>query len=302
MRRDTAQDDRLSWEARGLLAYLLSKADNWKVRLGDLRREGGAGRDQVRRILKELETARYMMRERVRIGRGRFDWICTVFEKPQAGINSNSPCPEKPATAQPPAVEPSTVNRSIYKPETGHSRERQNTEHKEERDVVRLSPSLPTQTHGDAASPRVRERESRNPRQKKAPINLSRYTKTQIRRYVDNMANARNPGGLTHSLWLSGDADADVAEYLQSDSEWQKTAPQEGVRMLYGLLGIDKPPKKWKAWEDCIRAHVVTEFDAWRIAVEEAAAKEGVFYVDAAIDRYCDLVTAARQSMIDSAA
>jgi hypothetical protein len=45
MRRDAAQEGRLSWEARGLLAYVLSKADNWKIRLGDLRKQGSSGRD-----------------------------------------------------------------------------------------------------------------------------------------------------------------------------------------------------------------------------------------------------------------
>lgn len=55
MRRGVAQDSLLSFGARGVLAYLLSKSENWKVRLGDLRREGGIGRDAVRSLLRELE-------------------------------------------------------------------------------------------------------------------------------------------------------------------------------------------------------------------------------------------------------
>ena len=107
-----------------MLAYVLSKADNWKIRLGDLRRQGNTGRDVARRILRELETTGYLTRERVRIAHGQFDWICTVYEQPQTTKKArNSPCPEKPSTAEPPVAEPSTaerstVNQPIYKQET----------------------------------------------------------------------------------------------------------------------------------------------------------------------------------------
>ena len=77
------QDESLSWQARGLMVYLLSKPDNWRVRMDDLERAGGVGRQQTRSILTELEGAGYVRRRRVHLDGGRFDWETTVYESPQ---------------------------------------------------------------------------------------------------------------------------------------------------------------------------------------------------------------------------
>jgi hypothetical protein len=75
-------DKRLSWEARGVLAYLLSKPDGWITRNGDLLKNGPAGERKIGRILKELQALGYMTRERVHED-GRFDWVTCVYESPQ---------------------------------------------------------------------------------------------------------------------------------------------------------------------------------------------------------------------------
>jgi hypothetical protein len=41
------EDSRLSWVARGLLAYLLSRPDDWRVPINDLRKRGDLGRDGI---------------------------------------------------------------------------------------------------------------------------------------------------------------------------------------------------------------------------------------------------------------
>ena len=64
----TIDDDRLSWEARGLLVYLLSKPDHWKVQVKDLMNRTknaigrSAGRDKVYTIINELRAAGYLVR------------------------------------------------------------------------------------------------------------------------------------------------------------------------------------------------------------------------------------------------
>ena len=78
-------DKRLSWEARGVMGYLLSKPDNWQVRFADLVNQGDAKRFKLRRILKELETYGYMERKRVQMDDGAFDWVSTVNETPISG-------------------------------------------------------------------------------------------------------------------------------------------------------------------------------------------------------------------------
>jgi len=61
MSRKSAQDRELSFEARGMLAYILSKPDTWQINIDDLRQKD-CGRDKVYKTLKELITSRYAER------------------------------------------------------------------------------------------------------------------------------------------------------------------------------------------------------------------------------------------------
>ncbi len=47
-------DDRLSWKAKGILAYLLGKKDGWRANTSDIEKHGCDGRDAVRAGLKEI--------------------------------------------------------------------------------------------------------------------------------------------------------------------------------------------------------------------------------------------------------
>lgn len=92
--RKTAQDSRLSFEARGVLFYLLSKCDTWELRVEDLRREGNIGRDKVYRILRELTAAGYLRRDKTKNPEtGQWVWgDYLVYE---------TPYPENPDTGNP---------------------------------------------------------------------------------------------------------------------------------------------------------------------------------------------------------
>lgn len=82
--RGTVEDARLSWAARGLLVYLLSKPEDWKLRVSDLCRLGDLGRDALHRLLKDLQDSGYVRREQSRDARGRVTGVdYTVFEVPQ---------------------------------------------------------------------------------------------------------------------------------------------------------------------------------------------------------------------------
>ena len=78
-------DKKLSWEARGVMGYLLSKPDEWQVRFSDLTNQGDAKRFKMRRILKELEDCKYLTRQRIKKDDGTFDWLSTVHETPTSG-------------------------------------------------------------------------------------------------------------------------------------------------------------------------------------------------------------------------
>lgn len=65
------EDTRLSWAARGLLAYLLSRPDDWKVLVNDFKKRGNLGRDGIYALLRELRQAGYVRFERNRDAQGR---------------------------------------------------------------------------------------------------------------------------------------------------------------------------------------------------------------------------------------
>ena len=76
------KDTRLSWEARGLLIYLLSQKPGWTVRKTDLERQSQANDFVISRILEELAVHCYIYREKEQDSKGHFEWITTVFDEP----------------------------------------------------------------------------------------------------------------------------------------------------------------------------------------------------------------------------
>mgnify|MGYP007100092944 CR=1 FL=1 len=80
-RRDTAQDRNLTFEARGVLAYILSKPDDWEVQPSDL--EQNCGKSVVYRILKELRKHNYIQLVTTRDENHRIiSWDYEVYEQP----------------------------------------------------------------------------------------------------------------------------------------------------------------------------------------------------------------------------
>lgn len=101
--RETAQDVSLSYEALGLLNYLLSKPSGWVVVPSALTREK-CGRDKVYSILNELVERRHIVRERQTNPDGTVaKWKYTVHDLPV-------PLPENPDLANPDQENPDSIN------------------------------------------------------------------------------------------------------------------------------------------------------------------------------------------------
>ena len=88
---NTVFNDRgLSWKAKGLMGYFLSKPDDWRVSVTDLVARGGDGPKAVYSGLRELVAAGYVHRSALRDAAGRIRcWEYVVYEKPQQPLRQN---------------------------------------------------------------------------------------------------------------------------------------------------------------------------------------------------------------------
>jgi hypothetical protein len=101
--RRALDDARLSWAARGLLAYLLARPDDWRVSPEHLARQSGS-LYQVRQLLQELHQAGYAELARRRRPDGTFGgshWIIREggfdVDRPASEENRDSGSPESGA-------------------------------------------------------------------------------------------------------------------------------------------------------------------------------------------------------------
>ncbi len=78
------EDPRLSFKAKGILAYLLSKPDNWKVIVGNLVNYSADGKSSVYAGLKELKECGYYKKIPIRNEAGTriIRWESSVYEVP----------------------------------------------------------------------------------------------------------------------------------------------------------------------------------------------------------------------------
>lgn len=92
-----------------MLAYLLSKPDDWKIILDDLIKRSSDGRDSVKAGLRELEKTGYLVREQQRKADGKFgDIEYLIYERPQTLVNQ--PQTDFPSTVFPSTGKPLTEN------------------------------------------------------------------------------------------------------------------------------------------------------------------------------------------------
>lgn len=110
------RDHRLSWEARGVMTFILSLPTDWQFNLEWLTRQGNIGRDRARRIIRELTEYGYCVRSRNRNDNGTLKSIEYVFtddpqpptEKPSVDENTTD---WKPVTGEPALAKPTPTKK-----------------------------------------------------------------------------------------------------------------------------------------------------------------------------------------------
>lgn len=121
------EDVGLSWKAKGIMAYLLSRPDDWTVNVADLTQRSADGVAAVRTGLEELERAGYVVR-RQRREQGRFmGYELLVYEQPVPVGQRSDPVQRKLHIAPPSTDFPYTENPITENPITGN-RDHTNTE------------------------------------------------------------------------------------------------------------------------------------------------------------------------------
>ncbi len=83
------KDKRLSWKAKGLYLYLVSRPDGWDYYVQDIINRSKDGKDAVKSGLKELEEYGYLKREKVQNEKGQFGKYIYLLKAKPEGDNSD---------------------------------------------------------------------------------------------------------------------------------------------------------------------------------------------------------------------
>lgn len=114
------KDARLSWKAKGIIAYVAMLPDDWVLNMRDLTNRATDGRDSLYSGIKELETCGYCAKTMRRNPDGTIAGyayeICDkpVFVQPYTeNPDTDAPQPENPDTVFPDPVKPDTENPTL---------------------------------------------------------------------------------------------------------------------------------------------------------------------------------------------
>lgn len=103
-----AESSKLSWQAIGLLVYLLSKPDDWSVSIAALANIGKCGKNRIESILKELKLFGYIVCKKHRTGK----YTYYVYDTPQV-----TPEPPEPKKQDPEPEKQASNPRRMPEPE-----------------------------------------------------------------------------------------------------------------------------------------------------------------------------------------
>lgn len=114
-------DTNLSWKAKAIHVFMLSKPDDWTFHNSELTQWATDGDTSFDTGLKELKKYGYVKKERRRGKNGKFEWVTVVYEVPQFDGEqkdqlTEQPSPEKPLVENHPMVEPYPEKPSMENP------------------------------------------------------------------------------------------------------------------------------------------------------------------------------------------
>ncbi len=114
------EDARLSWAARGLLIYVLSRPDDWRVITKHLVKQGNLRRDGIHSLLRELRKCGYVRRRTTRNKQGSFSGVDYYVHElgDQISPRTDLPYPAEPDSGEPDPGEPDPGEPDPGEPDT----------------------------------------------------------------------------------------------------------------------------------------------------------------------------------------
>jgi len=107
-------DQNLSWQAKGLLAYMLSLPNDWEFNMKDLQNRSTNGRDSTYKIMKELIEAGYVTRIEKR-NSGKFGKVEYIVHETKQTPHTEKPETGNPYTEKPYPENPTLLNNNNTK-------------------------------------------------------------------------------------------------------------------------------------------------------------------------------------------
>lgn len=107
----TPADPNLSWAAKGLLWYILSRDPNWQVHVWQLAKiyignQKGGKRDAIQKLIKELRDAGYVKYTKYQNAEGQWHHRYDVYPMPNPDFQKKIPEQDVPATGVPATGDP----------------------------------------------------------------------------------------------------------------------------------------------------------------------------------------------------
>jgi hypothetical protein len=106
-------DKNLSWRAKGIWTYAMSRPDDWVFSVSHLSTVSKEGEDAVYSAIKELQNSGYCTKKYVQGEKGRYSGIeYTFFEEPQ-GLKECLPNRDFPDAVEPDPVNPELLSTEV---------------------------------------------------------------------------------------------------------------------------------------------------------------------------------------------
>jgi hypothetical protein len=193
-------DERLSWKAKGILSYLLSRPDDWQIYVQHLKTKSKDGRDGTATGLEELEKYGYLTKAKRRTEAGKFQgYDYDVMENPE----NQSTVTEKPETEKPKTVNPELLNTDIKLNTDNTNIYTDNPETQEEPQNKAIQKLQPIIDHWNSLNIKVHNEKTlnRNIANKHTKV-LSKYTEQEIKQAITNYNSVlKHPNSYFTKVW-----------------------------------------------------------------------------------------------------